>query len=123
MTAREIAFQNSLDRLKKQASMAAVPARYQNVANTGQFQNTAQYANFQNAAGYTVAIDTLTAIRKSIVSQKFYQLNGKVISDYMPVAAPVEDHEITNRMEASGARVVGRILSDMEWEDDEAEER
>jgi len=83
MTNREIALQNAIERLKYQASMAAVPARYQNVPN---FQNSVEYQNFQNAAGYTVAIDTLTAIRKSIVHQKFYQLNGKVIGDYMPVA-------------------------------------
>lgn len=62
MKTREILIQNAADRLKQQV------------------------IQFQNEFGFQVDIDTLTDIRKSVVEQKFYQLNGKKISDYMPVS-------------------------------------
>lgn len=49
-------------------------------------KNSPALMHFQNTSGFQVDIDTLTSIRKSIVEQKFYQLNGKLISDYMPLA-------------------------------------
>lgn len=68
MNNREIAFQNATERLKIEAKKASIPVQ------------------FQNESGFQVDIDTLTAIRKSVVKQKFYQLNGKKVSDYLPLA-------------------------------------
>lgn len=42
-------------------------------------------AKKQNAMGYEQAITTLTGIKAGVVDQKFYELFGKSISDYMPV--------------------------------------
>lgn len=49
-------------------------------------KNSPDLIKFQNSTGFQVDIDTLVAIRKSVVTQKFYTLNGKKISDYIPVA-------------------------------------